>query len=91
MYSNAAGTRGAATRMYFTGRISINLAVMNLLPIPALDGGRIFFLIVDAASMALLRRKVPEKYQAAVNTVGLVVLMGFMLLVTFKDVLTLFR
>ena len=54
---------------YFAALIAINLAVMNMLPIPALDGGRIFFLLVDAAALLIFRRKVPEKWQAAVNAV----------------------
>ena len=62
-----------------------------MLPIPALDGGRVFFLLVDELSLLLFRRKVPERYQAAVNTAGFVVLMGFMLLVTFQDVFKLFQ
>ena len=69
----------------------MNLAVMNMLPIPALDGGRIFFLLVDAVALLIFKRRVPEKYQAAVNTVGFVVLMGFMLLVTLQDVWKLIR
>jgi regulator of sigma E protease len=77
--------------LYFGGFIAINLAVMNLLPLPALDGGRIFFLLVDAVSMALFKRKVPEKYQSAINTAGFVLLMGFMLLVTFQDVFKLVK
>ena len=76
---------------YFAALIAVNLAVMNLLPLPALDGGRIFFLLVDAVSMALFKRKVPEKYQAAINTAGFVLLMGFMLLVTFQDVFKLVK
>jgi regulator of sigma E protease len=76
---------------YFAALLAVNLAVMNLLPIPALDGGRIFFLLVDAVSLLLFKRQVPEKYQAAVNTVGFVVLMGFMLLVTMQDVWKLIR
>ena len=75
----------------FGALLAVNLAVMNLLPIPAMDGGRIFFLFVDAVSMLLFKRKVPEKYQSAVNTAGFVILMGFMLLVTFQDVFRLFR
>ncbi len=47
------------------------------------------FLLVDAVSMALFKRKIPEKYQAAINTAGFVLLMGFMLLVTFQDVFKL--
>ena len=76
---------------YFAALIAVNLAVMNMLPIPALDGGRVFFLLVDQAALLLFRRKVPQRYQAAVNTVGFVVLMGFMLLVTFQDVFKLFQ
>lgn len=76
---------------YFAALIAVNLAVMNMLPIPALDGGRVFFLLVDQLALVFFRRKVPERYQAAVNTVGFVVLMGFMLLVTFQDVFKLFQ
>ncbi len=75
---------------FFGALIAINLAVMNLLPIPALDGGRIFFLAIDTLSLLLFKRKVPEKYQAAVNTACFVLLMGVMLLVTLKDVGQLF-
>ena len=74
----------------FAALLAVNLAVMNLLPIPALDGGRIFLLLVDAVGMLLFRKKVPEKYQAAVNTAGFVVLMGFVLIVTVFDVFRLF-
>ncbi len=75
---------------FFGALIAVNLAVMNLLPIPALDGGRIFFLAVDALAMLFFKRKVPEKYQAAVNAACFVLLMGVMLLVTLKDVGQLF-
>ena len=81
----------AAVVLLALALLAVNLSVMNLLPIPALDGGRIFFLAVDALSLALFKRKVPEKYQAAVNTAGFVVLMGFMLVVTFHDVFKLFQ
>ena len=76
---------------YFAALLAVNLAVMNLLPIPALDGGRIFFLAVDAVALLLFKRKVPEKYQAVINTAGFVLLMGFMLLITFKDVFRILR
>ena len=66
--------------------ISINLGVMNLLPLPALDGGRLLFLLIE-----LFRRKpVPAKYEGWVHTMGFVLLMGFMLVVTFKDIWALF-
>ena len=91
------GTTAETTRdawfsvFYFAALLAVNLSVMNLLPIPALDGGRIFFLLVDAIAMLLFKKKVPEKYQSAVNTAGFVVLMGFMLLITFKDVFQILR
>ena len=76
---------------YFAALLAVNLAVMNLLPIPALDGGRIFFLAIDAVALLFFKRKVPEKYQAVINTAGFVLLMGFMLLITFKDVFQILR
>ena len=76
---------------YFAALLAVNLSVMNLLPIPALDGGRIAFLLVDAVCLLLFKRKIPEKYQAAVNMVFFVALMGFMLFITFQDVFRLFR
>ncbi|MEY8386565.1 M50 family metallopeptidase [Oscillospiraceae bacterium 38-13] len=74
---------------YFAALIAINLSVMNLLPVPALDGGRILFLMIDGLAMLLFRRKIPERYQAAVNTVCFVLLMGVMLAVTLKDIAVL--
>lgn len=92
MGTNSVTVRDAWLQIfYFAALIAVNLAVMNLLPIPALDGGRIFFLIIDAVCLFLFRRKVPERYQAAINVAGLVVLMGFMLLVTCHDVYRLFQ
>lgn len=77
--------------LYFAAMLAVNLAVMNLLPIPALDGGKIFFLIVDTLALRLFRKKIPERYEMAVNTAGFVVLMGFMAVVTFHDVFRLIR
>ena len=71
--------------------LAVNLAVMNLLPFPALDGGRVLFLVLDEISLLLFHRPVPEKYQAAVNAVGMAALLTLMLVVTVQDVLKLFR
>jgi membrane-associated protease RseP (regulator of RpoE activity) len=71
---------------YFGSMIAVNLAVMNLLPIPALDGGHILFLTISTLSEKLLKRKLPVKYEAAVNMVFFALLMGLMLFVTFNDV-----
>ena len=74
---------------YFGAMIAMNLAVVNLLPIPALDGGRIFFLVLSTLSEKLFRKKIPMKYEAAVNFAFFGLLMALMLFVTFHDVLRL--
>lgn len=69
--------------VFFTGFISVNLAVMNLLPFPALDGGWAVILLIELIS----GRKVPDKAVEIINTVGFALLMAFMLIVTVKDIL----
>ena len=76
--------------VYFGAFITVNLAVMNLLPIPALDGGHILFLVISTISEKLFKRKVPIKYEAVINMVFFALLMGLMLFVTFNDVRRLF-
>ncbi|MDE6025169.1 MAG: site-2 protease family protein [Lachnospiraceae bacterium] len=66
--------------------LSVNLGIMNLLPIPALDGGRFLFLLVEAVR----RKKIPEEKEAIVNLVGFVVLIGIMVLVFFNDIRNVF-
>lgn len=88
----SASVKAAAENIfYLTSLIAVNLAVMNLLPIPALDGGHILFLIFGEISVFLFKKKIPDKYEAAINMVFLVALMGFMLLITFHDVFRLFK
>lgn len=65
--------------------ITINLGIFNLLPLPALDGGRILFILFEL----ITRKPVPQKYEGLVHTVGLVLLLGFMLLITAKDIISL--
>ena len=90
--SQAATKKAAWSNIFFFAAfLAVNLAVMNMLPIPALDGGRVFLLTIDTVCLLLFKRKIPEKYQAAVNGVCFVALMSFMLLVTFNDVFKLFR
>jgi len=66
--------------------IAINLAVMNLLPIPALDGGRIFFLAVTWVIEKIIRRKIDPKYEGYIHAVGLFLLIGLMVYIMFNDV-----
>ncbi len=74
---------------YFAAFIAVNLAVMNLLPLPALDGGRIFFLLITALIEWVTRRKVDPKYEAWINTAGLALLMALMVYVMYNDVMRL--
>ena len=76
--------------LYFGGFIAINLAVMNLLPLPALDGGRIFFLFLNGLLFGLFRRKIDPKYEGYVHMAGLALLLILSLAVTFSDVGKLF-
>ena len=62
--------------------ITVNLGVFNLLPLPALDGGRLFLLLFEAA----FRRRIPEKYEAAINMAGFVLLLLLMVFVTYNDI-----
>ena len=66
--------------------ISINLGVMNLLPLPALDGGRLVFLIIEG----IRRKPVPPKYEGYVHAAGLMLLFMLMVYVTGQDVLRIF-
>ena len=67
----------------FTAFLSVNLAVFNLLPFPALDGGWCVILLIEL----ITRRKVPDKIVAVLNYIGFAALIGLMLLVTIKDLL----
>lgn len=81
---------GLLNVLYFFAVISVNLGVMNLLPIPALDGGRVVCLFVTAAAEKILRRKIDPKYEGYLNGFFMILLMALMLLITFKDVWTIF-
>ena len=62
--------------------ITINLGIFNLLPIPALDGGRAFFLLVEM----IIRRPIPKKFEGMVHGIGLILLLLFMAFITVKDI-----
>ena len=73
---------GLADFLPLIALITINLGIMNLLPIPAVDGGRVFFTLIE-----MIRRKpVPQKYEALVHGIGFIVLIAFIVLITFKDI-----
>ncbi len=66
--------------------ITVNLGVFNLLPIPALDGGRAFFLLVEM----IIRKPIPQKFEGTVHAVGLILLLALMALITLKDIIGFF-
>ena len=77
--------------LYLGGFIAINLAVMNLLPIPALDGGRVVCLLLTTAVEAVIRKKIDPKYEGYLHTAGLCLLLALMAVVMFKDIFVIFK
>ena len=88
----AATTSDALRGIFYLGAfIAVNLAVMNMLPIPALDGGRVFLLLVTWLIESLMRKKLDPRYEGYIHTVGMVLLLGLMALVMFNDIFKLIR
>jgi regulator of sigma E protease len=87
-----AGIVGGAAKIGFsfllmiTAIISINLGVINLIPFPALDGGRILFVIIES----VIRRRLPSKFSNVANAIGFILLMVLMVAVTYKDIVKMF-
>ena len=77
--------------LYLFAFIAINLGVMNLLPIPALDGGRVAGLLITTLLEKILRRKIDPKYEGYVHGAFMLLLMLLMLVIVFKDVWWIFR
>ena len=67
--------------------LTMNLGIFNLLPFPALDGGRLVFLAIEA----IRRKPLPQKVEAAVNAVGMILLLGLVFVVAIKDVFTVIK
>lgn len=67
--------------------ITINIGIFNLLPVPALDGGRLLFLMIEI----IFRKPVPRKYEGWVHAAGLVLLLLLMVVISFNDILKLIR
>lgn len=70
----------------FSAFISVNLGVLNLLPFPALDGGRLLFVIIEA----IIRRPLPRAFSQKANQIGFAILLLLMLVVTVKDIVKFF-
>ena len=77
--------------LYFGGFIAINLAVMNLLPIPALDGGRVVGLLLTTAVEKITKKKIDPKYEGYLHGAGMILLLVLMAVIMFKDIFVLFK
>ena len=78
---------GPLSVLQLMGLLSLNLAVINVLPIPALDGGRFFFLIIEA----ITRRRIYPHVEKWAHQIGFAILLALILLVTFNDIAKLLR
>ena len=82
VFANRALDMGWIYLLQFTALISVNLAVINILPFPALDGGRILFLIIEK----IRRKPNNQKIEAIIHNVGFSLLMLLIVLITYKDI-----
>lgn len=85
-YVHEAEKNGLGYVLMLAGFISVNLAIVNLIPIPALDGGRLFILALES----LMRRPAPKLAVQIINTTGIALVMLLMLAVTYNDIARLF-
>lgn len=77
--------------LYFGGFIAINLAVMNLLPIPALDGGRVAGLLITTVVEKVTGKKLNPKYEGYLHGAGMILLLALMAIIMFKDIFVIFK
>lgn len=77
--------------LYFGGMIAVNLAIMNLLPIPALDGGRVVALLITTTVEKITRKKIDPKYEGYLHGAGMILLLGLMAIIMFKDIFVIIR
>ncbi|WP_018130788.1 RIP metalloprotease RseP [Effusibacillus pohliae] len=81
-----ASQAGLPSYLYIMAMLSVNLAVLNLVPIPGLDGGRLLFLIIEGLRGG---KRIPLEKEASINLIGILFLLGLMVIVTFQDVFKL--
>lgn len=77
--------------LYFGAFLAINLAVMNMLPIPALDGGRVVALLLTTTIEAVTRKKIDPKFEGYIHAVGMILLLILMAVIMFKDIFMIFK
>ena len=81
--------QGLVQVLYLGAFVAVNLAVMNMLPIPALDGGRALFLLINTLYTAVTKKKINPKYEGYIHGATLMLLFGLMALLLIKDVYTI--
>ena len=85
--SSGGGLAGFLNLLFLAGFISVNIGIMNLLPFPALDGGRIFFILIEF----ITRRRIPPEKEGIVHFIGLILLFGLMIFATWNDIVRIFN
>ena len=84
-HAGDAATNGISNFISFIGILSLNLAILNLIPFPALDGGRAVFVLYEM----IFRRRVKPILESVLNTIGFIILIVLILLITMKDIVNL--
>ncbi len=77
---------GILSVLRFMALLSLSLAIINIFPFPALDGGRAFFILVEV----IFRRRISGRFEALIHAAGFLVLMGLIFLITYNDILQFF-
>jgi len=80
-----AASAGLESLLMLVAFITINVGVFNLLPVPALDGGRLLFVLIEV----IIRRPIPQKYESIIHAAGFIMLMGLVVAITFNDIFKL--
>ena len=89
--ASATTTDAALNMLYYGGFIAVNLAIMNLLPIPALDGGRVVALVLTTSIEAITKKKINPKYEGYIHGAGMLLLLGLMAVIMLKDIIFIFK
>lgn len=77
--------------LQFGALLSVNLAIMNALPLPAVDGGRVVCVVLTTVIEAITRKKLNPKYEGYIHSAGLILLLILMVVILFKDVFMIFK
>lgn len=81
-----AASAGMQSLLLLVSFITVNVGVFNLLPVPALDGGRLLFVLIEM----IIRRPIPQRFEGFIHAAGFMLLMGLVLMITFNDIVRVF-